>query len=312
MKILITGATGFIGGSIYKRLQKEPYDIRVLVRKKNAGEFDKKTKIYFGDLRNYDSVKKSVSGVDIVINCAAALPNHKLSIKEYRDINVNGVKYIVKACLASKVKKLIHISTVGIYGPTPPTGTDEAFTPNPEDIYTKTKFEGDRIVWENKAKLQSVIIRPTIAYGPGDLRPVILRLFRVIKIGINPSIGGGANYLHTVYIDNLVDAIVLAIRKRVASGSDFIIGDEKCPRMDDIIKTIAWVQRKKYLNIFVPKWLAFLVGKPIGLERTVKFVSEDRRYIIDKAKKQLGYRPKVGLMEGMKKAYEWYGQNGFL
>ena len=312
MKALVTGATGFIGGAVVKKLLKSNYKVKVFVRNKKTTILPEKLEIVTGDLRNYDSLTKAFVGVDIVVNCAAALPHHKLPNKDYWDINALGVQNVVNACEFNKIKKLIHISTVGIYGNTSVKGVDEKSKFNPEDVYARSKLEGEKIIKNNSFNSKSIIIRPTIAYGSGDIRPVFLRLFKMIKTGVNVSIGRGNNYIHTVYIDNLVTVIIKALENESALGKDFIVGDIKCPKMKDIVAEMIRIENKKCLNIVVPENIALLVGKIIGVERTVKFVCENRKYKIDKAKKFFSIRSDIDLSVGLERTYKWYKQHKLL
>lgn len=293
MNILVTGASGFIGGAVTKKLLGQSSKVTILIRGKTKSLIPSGAKFKTGDLRDYKSLEKGFKNIDIVINCAGALPYHKLQDNDYWDINTKGTQNIVEACLKNKVKRLIHISTVGIY---------EKY----KDVYAKSKLEGEKIIKNSAFKKNSVIIRPTICYGPGDVRPVFLKLFKMIKIGINISIGGGKNYFHTIYIDNLVDVIIKSIDKKSVSGQDFIVGDINCPKMKDITNEIIRVVNKPHLNINVPKKLALLAGKIISLERTVRFVSEDRKYSIDKTIKNFGLKSDIGISFGIERTFNWY------
>ncbi len=301
MKVLVTGASGFIGGNIISLFKKEGIDVLPLIRK---GEY--------GDLRNYSSLRETTKNVDVVVNCAAALLHHHLNEKDFWDINVWGLKNLVNACIENKIKKLIHFSTVAVFGPTDKKGFDERAKIDFTDIYSQTKHEGDKIIRSVPSNLQSIIIRPTIAYGPGDTRPVIYRLFKMVKKHVGLTINGGENYIHTAYVGNIANAVYLAVRKDFHSGEDVIIGDEYCPKMREIIETISKVQNKKYLKVSVPLFPAKVVGKILGLEKTVKFVSENRRYKIEKAKKILGYNPETDLYQGMKSTYDWYRKKNLI
>lgn len=299
MNILVTGATGFIGGAVVKRLLNMPCNIKILVRNKKHLKKITGVTICEGDLRDYKTVEKAIRNVDIVINCAAALPHHKLADKDYWDINATGVQNIVNACQKSKVKRLIHISTVGIYD-------------KYKDAYSRSKLEGEKIIKNSLFNSSTVIIRPTIAYGPGDVRPVFLKLFKMVKKGVNISIGGGENYLHTVYIDNLVDIIVKAIKTKSMLGQNFIVGDIVCPRMKDIVNEIIKVQDKICINIIIPNNIALFMGKIIGKERMVKFVSENKKYKMDKLKKYMVLKSDIGLSTGMKRTFDWYKENNLI
>lgn len=296
MKILVTGATGFIGGAVVNRLVSESLDVRVLLRNSKDKCKLNGTKSVIGDLRNYASIKKALRGIDVVVNCAGALPFHKLKDDEYWDINAKGTKNIVDSCLENKVKKLIHISTIGIFN-------------KRKDAYTLSKLEAEKIITNSRLNKKTVIFRPTICYGPGDLRPVFLRLFKMIKIRLNISIGAGRNYFHTIFIDNLVDIITKSIFLDNVLGNDFNVGDLKCPKMKDITNSIIKSYGKRCVTIVVPLKIALVLSKILGNERTVRFVSEDLKYNMDKLKKYFKIKSDMGIEEGIKKTFDWYVSN---
>jgi nucleoside-diphosphate-sugar epimerase len=326
MKILVTGATGFIGGALIDKLLKQKWEVTALVRRETESTSLKQrgVKIVFGDITDLDSLKKAVKGVDVVFNLAAALLHHNLPDREYWKVNVDGVKNLMAVCRKYETKRIVHISTVGIYGPTSEKGKDEKSELKLSNIYTRTKYEGEKIVLEHiKSGLPVTIIRPTIVYGPGDTRPGFLNLFVLIKKGLFIPIGKGDNFFHTIYIENLVEALVLVATAKKVVGQDFIIGDDPCPTMREIIEVIAKVQGKKLPNFYLPKWLACLVGfvfeplrclglsVPLRVSR-VNFITQNKKFIINKAKDILGYKPKVDLEEGVQRTFRWYKEKGYL
>ena len=327
MHAFVTGATGFIGSNLVRKLKKLGWKVNVLLRDKSLpGRISnvKSLKIYEGDLSDKKLLGSASKDTDVIINCAAALPYHKLSDKAYIKANVDGLRNILEVARARKVR-LVHLSTVGIYGPTAADGINEEASLNPQDIYAKTKVQGEELIklYENRYGVKVVIIRPTIAYGPGDTRPGFLNLFKLIKKGIFVPIGSGENYFHTIYIDNLLGALILAATKEGVEGNDFIIGDEPAPKMKQIINSISKILGRNTLPFYIPKPLGFLIGRFFDLcerwdfpailpTQRVKFLTESKRYKINKAKEVLGYRPRISLNEGLKRTHLWYKENGYL
>ena len=322
MKALIIGANGFVGACLTKRLLKMKWKVSVFVRSESKlsklGKEAGQVKIFTGNVTDIGSLKEAIKGIDVVFNCAAALPYHHLPDKNYWESNVKGVNNIMEVCNNLKVKRVVHISTVGIYGPASGGIINENSEFKISDVYSKTKLEGEKIVWGYiKKGFPATIIKPTIAYGPGDLRPGFLNLFVLISKNMFILVGKGNNYFHTIYIENLVDVLVLAATEDNAIGEDFIIGDYPCPTMKKIVKTIARVQGKKTYPFYIPMIIAYIVGiffdffERLGLPsplntRRVKFITQDKRYNTEKARKVLGYRARIGLSEGIKRTFDWY------
>ena len=327
MRGLITGATGFVGSNLARRLVRLGWKVNVLVRDKNKlGRLSgvDGLVIYAGDLADQKVIGKATKGVDVIFNCAAALNYHKPTEDQFRRTNIDGLKNVLDAVRGSRAR-LVHLSTVGIYGPTDSSGADEESFRNPQDTYARTKVKGEELIedYKKRHRIKVVIIRPTIAYGPGDTRPGLLDLFRFIKKGLFIPIGKGENYFHTVYIDNLVDAIILAATKKAVVGKDFIIGDGDAPKMKELYGLVYRICGRRMSALYLPIPLSFVIGKSsdllsgVGLpnilgSQRVKFLTENKRYRIDKAKKVLGYRSKIDLKEGLKITHSWYKDNGYL
>lgn len=312
MKAFVTGATGFIGSNLVKRLLSDGWSVKVLVRE-HEGKLVQhdKLKVIKGTLADLDKIDQGTKDADVVFHLAAGLPYHNLSCDEYWKTNVEGTKNILIACKKNKVKRLVHVSTVGIYG----ASSD----------YSMSKAKAEELIRDyiRDFNLPVTIIRPTIGYGPGDTRPGFLNLFRLINKGLFIPVGNGENYFHTFYIDNLIDALLLASHEKSAEGQDFIIGDEVCPKMKDIVKAIYKAENKKLPKFNLPLPLATIlswvcdvfqyIGLPAPLtSKRLQFITENRKYDITKAKQVLKYKPKIDLEEGVRKTFLWYKENGYL
>ena len=322
MKTLVTGGTGFIGSNLVKQLLKKRWKVRLLTRKSIS---IKNVDCFVGDIMDKKAVEKAVKDVEVIFNLAGVLPFHLMPDKNYFDVNVQGVKNLLEACRGKQIKRFVHVSTVGIYGSSGSRIIDENSKLNLDSVYAKSKAKGEKLVtdYSKKYNLPFVIIRPTIGYGPFDTRPGFLNLFKIAQKGWLIPIGKGENFFHTVFVENLVDALILAAIKKEALGQDFIIGDNPCPRMLDILKKIARIESFKLPPFYLPILLVNLFAKfgdfllMLGLKfplysTRVKFLTENRRYSIEKAKKILNFHPRVNLDEGLTRTYIWYKKNGYL
>src|SRR5260221_2483673 len=312
-KVLVVGASGFIGRNLVEELIREKAVVSILIRKKSDLKLFSSTnvKCYIGDLLNYSSLSKATKSIDIVFNASGALPYHNLQDSGYWGVNVTGVENLIKASIKSRVKRFIHLSTVGIYGDIARNVSEKTQT-NPDGVYSTSKLAGEKIIGKYKNKIETVIIRPTLAYGPMDTRPVFFRLFKLIKKGIFFPIGKGDNYFHTLYVGNLIDALILSATKKGAIGEDFIIGDEPCPKFFDLEKEIFLIMGKKIPGFYIPKQLALVILGFFGKSGQVSFITDEKKYRIDKAKKKLGYKPSVSLKKGLKKTFDWYVEQNLL
>ncbi len=327
MKAFVTGATGFIGQNLVKRLIADSWEVSVLIRSKGKmGDLDgKKVNIVSGDLTDLSKVKNALKKNDVVFNLAAVLMHHKLPEKKYWETNVTGLENLLKIYQNSNIKRFVHVSTVGIYGPTGGKMLDESSPIHPSDIYSRTKATAENLLFRyyKKTGFPMTIVRPTIAFGPGDLRPGFSNLFPLVKKKLFIPIGDGKNFFHTVYVENLVQGLILAATHKNAIGEDFIIGDDPCPTMEKLIRTIAEVEGVTLFPLSLPQDLALLIGKAFDLgdkfnipqvlnSKRVKFITENRKYDISKAKKLIGYHPFFDLKTGIQKTFDWYQEKGLI
>lgn len=254
---LITGASGFIGGRIIDRLCRD-YNCHIKALVHNIGHaariarFD--IEIIPGDILDKKLLGKITKNVDFVIHCAVGnTPDIRLNHR----ITVEGTKNILQASLKNKVKRLIYFSTVSVYGyPLPKNCNEETpYKKVPGDHYNNDKIEAEKIVQKSIQRgLPAVILQPAIVYGPfagsWTLNPV-----NEIKENRLFLVDSGQGLANPVYIDNLVDAVLLALTKKKAIGEKFIISDGQ---------TITW---KKFYSTYQRMIQSEKVKEPSLLER---------------------------------------------
>ncbi len=325
-KILVTGATGFTGSRLSARLLNSGMSVRALVREESNYRFlrDMGAEIFRGDITDRAAVFEAARGADTVFHVAAAFREARLPDRVYRDVNVEGTRNVLDACLMHGARRLVHCSTIGVYGDVLEMPADEETPFNPGDIYQETKLEGELLAirYFREKSAPVVIIRPCGIYGPGDMR--FLKLFRSIARKRFVMLGDGLTPWHPVYIDNLVDSFLLCAEKEKAPGEAFIIGDESYLSLNELIKNIASALEVPPPRVQIPAGPVRMLGglcesvfRPLGLEpplhrRRVDFFTKARAFDISKAKKLLGYSPGVDLDTGLKLTADWYKKEGLL
>lgn len=335
MKILITGATGFIGSHLAERLAKEEYNVRALVRKKELDKENNKKEnfellkklrvnIYFGDLLDKESLNKVVKDIDVIFHLAAIARPMAIPNKLYFDVNETGTKNLLEACKNKQIKKIIIMSSISAVGPTRDSNpVNEKTKCYPEDIYGWSKLAQEKIAFEylNKYKLPIILLRPPMVFGPRDFE--MLRLFKTIKTGFFP-LKSNNECMEFLYVENLVEACILAMQKGKI-GEIYHISNEKHYSINEIVKAISEAEEKKILPIKLPKVVFFIGGyvvefianifnfHPPFKHDTVKWMTNRVWYSdISKARKELGYIPKISLKEGVRKTVEYYKEKGFI
>jgi nucleoside-diphosphate-sugar epimerase len=325
-KILVTGAAGFTGGNLTRRLAADGHMVRAFVREPalctdltNLG-----VEVVKGDLRDSDSVRAAMSGVDLVYHIGALFRPENVSRQDMWDVNVQGTKNMLDAAEEAGVRRFVHCSTIGVHGDVenPPANEESPYAP--KDYYQESKTEGEQLVrrYMDEHRLPVSIFRPAGIYGPGDLR--FLKLVKPIKNGRFVMIGSGKTRFHMVYIDDLVDGILLCGTKPQALGQIYILAGCDPVALNDLVKMVADILhvppprwRIPYAPVFMAGHLCELVFKPLGIHpplyrRRVSFFKNTRWFDITKAQQELGFNPKIDVRCGIERTARWYQQEGVL
>jgi nucleoside-diphosphate-sugar epimerase len=228
-RILVTGATGFIGGRLVERLFLEKgARIRTLVRDfKNASRLARfPVEMIGGDISNGEMVANAMEGCEVVFHCAYDFSG---STEQKEKVSVNGTENVCRAALKHGIKRLVHVSTISVYG-TPPEGDlDEDYPKRAtEDVYATTKLAAEELVLDFYARhgLPVAVLQPTIVYGPFS-RPWTINPIKQMAEGLVVLPNGGDGICNAVYIDDVVDAMFLAAVKDEALGEVFLISASK-------------------------------------------------------------------------------------
>lgn len=325
-KALVTGASGLTGYYMVKNLIAHDYDVRVLVR--STSKIDKLKRlpvtICVGDIRSEHEIEKAMENIDIVFHIAALFRSASLPGREYWAVNVLGTENVMKAALKKGIKRVVHCSTVGVHGHIENPPADENSPFNPGDIYQESKLEGEKIAfyYYMKKGLPVTIVRPTGIYGPGDLR--MLKMYRLIQNRRFIMFGSGNTFYHLTYVTDAVEGFRLAGESPKATGQAYIISGEEYITLNQFVHAIAkelCVPPPRIHLPVLPLYLAsFIVEKlcvtlriqPPIFRRRVNFFTKDRAFDNSRAKRELGYQPKVGYEEGIHNTVKWYIRKGLL
>jgi len=332
-EVLLTGATGFLGGHLLLHLVHEGYHVKVLCRRATFDipsyqyldipneKLKNNIQVCTGDLLHFDSLKKAVQGVDVVIHLAAEMDFFPKDPSKVYQVNVEGTRNLLNACIESKIKKFIYSSSTEAIGPVKGNKPgDENCEFNPNHDYGKSKVMVEQLIHEFCAKnsLEYLILRPSGIYGPGDSF-VIYELMQMINQGMLFFIVGRGNHKVTfIHVEDVATAFLLALKKG-KPNSVYII----CPDQPSTFKEMQ-VNIAKALHR-VPPWihLPYVIVRPtISLlkpfgnlfkrrtfmyqEESVDRMFEDRWYSNEKAKRELGWKLKYNYEEGFKHVADYY------
>lgn len=327
MTILVTGATGFLGSALVTELVKQDQPVRVLVRdeQKARQQFGEAVSIVRGEITDAAQVRQAVEGASIIYHFVGRLYHPSVPAELYRETHVEGTRIILDACKGQKqLTRFVHCSTTGVHGETGKTPAAEDAPFAPTNPYEATKLEGELLALKahKEQGLPVSVVRPGLVYGPGDLH--LLGFFSSIKKGLFRVIDNGAAMLHPIYIDDMNDAFLLAAEKPEAIGHSYNIAGARAVSIRDLATAIAHSMGKELPSGNIPLWLANLAsdifsvipgfqGEKAPLTRSrVKFLTNSRVYSIERAKRDLGFAPKVELEEGMRRTALWYQKHGYL
>jgi len=323
-RILITGANGFLGGRLAERLiNEESAYVRGLVRNE-ARHTPHVSEIAIGDVVDTAAVQRAIEGCDLVIHCAA-MQSGRARFAEYRYVNVEGTLNLLRAAHDAGVQRFIHISTINVHGLPPPR---DAHADSPlcftGDFYSVSKAEGERAAWQfaREHNLALTVIRPGCTYGPRSQAWTLTPLERVRR-DRPVLIGDGNGICNAIYIDNLIDLILLAIKNDAAVGQAFLGTEGRGVTWREFYGAYAQMLGEKRLRA-MPYWFAMSVatafeliakldGYPPRVARSsVNFYSHRVVFEIEKSKRLLGYTPKISFEEGIRLTRQWLVDSGRL
>jgi nucleoside-diphosphate-sugar epimerase len=323
MRVLVTGATGFVGGHLVPALIERDHEVLALVRPdRDASALEALgARVIRGDVTDPVAVETAARGVETVVHLA--VPRRVATLRHHRAVSVGGAENVLASARAAGVARIVHCSTVGVYGRLRSLPADEATPFRPETAYQVAKAEAEGVVQRHERRhgAHVVVVRPTMVYGPGDLAS--LKLYRAILSGRLLSVGRASQPWQGVYVDDLVQALLLALTTRDAVGESFVIADSGAIPQVDVFRAIAAAGGARLRRSVVPAWLvtaavvpANAALRPLGRQapftKSLHFFTHPRSFDISKAQRVLGYRPRVALEEGVRRTLAWYREQGYV
>lgn len=327
--VFITGASGFVGGHLAHRLLAEGANVSLLLRPSSSNELKESyTKlgahIVTGDLKDRELLFSALTNQRFVFHCAALYREAKFPDSEYFKVNVDGSKNVLDAAAEANVGRVVHTSTIGVHSHIqhPPASESEPYLPT--DVYQESKVEAEKYALSLLAsgKVKGAVLRPAMIWGEGDKR--FLKLFRGISKQKLPIIGTGKTWTHWIYVQDLVDAYLLAAQKEEAIGQLYIVAGRRPVLLEEVFQQIAALAGVSVLPIRIPAWPIQALGsvvetlcKPFGIEpplhrRRCDFFVKNRWFDTSKIQSELGFTPRYDFTEEAKIIFEWYKNQGWL
>ncbi|MCC6611816.1 MAG: SDR family oxidoreductase [Burkholderiales bacterium] len=311
MKVLVTGATGFIGRSLCPALRGRGFAVRAAVRGEPALPADIEiAKIdTLGPATRWSA---AVSGVDAIVHLAGRAhvlgANGADEAAKVRAVNMEATVHLARAAIRAGVRRFVFVSTAKVHGEQnagrPWTEQDP---PAPQDLYAVSKWEAEQALAElsRTSALEVVVLRPPLVYGPG-VKANFLRLLRTVDRGLPVPLGAIRNRRSLVYVGNLADAIATSIDRPAAANRTFLVSDGEDVSTPELIRRVAAALDRPARLVSVPLWMlrlgARLLGRGADFERLVGELAVDASAI----RRELGWQPPYSMQSGLEATAKWY------
>jgi nucleoside-diphosphate-sugar epimerase len=321
MKVLVTGATGFIGGRIAEMLLENDHEVIAMVRAtSNTEGLPKKIEIKEADLFDVESLEEAVKGVDAVIHCAAYFDFYPSDEELMFKVNIEGTRNLMNACVGTSVERFIYCSSAETMGGIryPPGTEDTELRPN--FSYGESKILAEQAIGEitNDTGLAHIILRPTGVSGEGDLYvmyEVAQELYRGNVFALPNDLSAQFMYTH---IDDVASAFICALTPMAALNNMFIICPDDSMSWEELLTLMIDELGVDPPRLRVPKIFAkfgmailspFKNRKKMTFfwhSKSVDMMYASRVYSNEKAKRLLGWKPTVTMEECFRRAVKWY------
>lgn len=326
-KVLVTGASGFTGSVLVRRLCEIGANVRAIARQSSSISHLSDLPIEWIRSEVYDpsAVARATNGIEYIFHVAAAFREAGIADEVYRLVHVESTKILASAVVGSaNLKRFVHVSTVGVHGHIDRPPANEEFRFAPGDEYQRTKTEAE-IWFRNFAAKNNIpwtVIRPAAIYGPGDRR--LFKVFKMASKPFFPILGFGSCFYHLIHVEDLVGVLIRASVHPSALVNVFIAGNPEPSTLKSMALTISGTLGNKLRVIRLPAFPFFIAGalcelacKPFGIEppiyrRRVAFFTKDRAFDTTKLQERLGYTYHYTTEQGLIETTKWYVENGWL
>lgn len=329
MKIVVTGANGFIGSWLIKELLGNTDNMVFALVRAGSGQSslqkNPRLRVIEVDYKEKDAVKDVLYGKDVLIHLIGQMGGHGVPEAVYWNVNVELTKEILRICNETGIRQFIFCSTPGVQGFGHRLAEEETEYA-PRNAYEKTKVCAEEFITRfcgDHTEIKYTIIRPDFVYGPGDVRRV--KMYRSIKKKKFVLTTNGKSYLHPTYITDIVQGFIKTIGNENAYNQVFNLSAAQDVTSLEFMKTIAECVDSKLLHINIGYRLSEMAAglvewtyekllhkEPFVSKNKIDFLALDHSTSSKKAQKMIGYAPQVSLREGMRQTIEWCRENGFL
>jgi len=315
MKVLVTGANGFIGQALCKRMIVEGCQVRGAVR--NATQMTPLPSgvetVQVGNIWSETNWSKALNGINGIVHLAARVhvmrENTADPVMAIREVNVNGTTCLAQQALEAGVRRFVYLSSVKVHGEGRATPYNEKDDSGPVDPYAKSKWEAEKILNKiaEETGMEIVILRSPLVYGP-RVKANFLRILKVVERGIPLPLASVNNRRSLIYIENLIDAIITGMKHHRAAGQTYLVSDGDDVSTPELIRRISYALGKPTrLFPFPPillKMAGIITGKFVSMDRLVGSLTIDS----SKIRRDLNWQAPFSMEHGLRETARWYNK----
>lgn len=311
--VLVTGANGFIGNALCRRMLAKGWYVRGAIRflSPKTALPPGMDAVEIGSIGPSTEWETALEGIHTVVHLAARV--HVMDdstvdpIAAYRQINVDGTKHLAQIAASKKVQRFVYVSSIKVNGEGRADPYTEADQPAPVDPYGISKFEAERElhIIADKVGLAVVILRPPLFYGP-EVKANFLQLLKVVDKGIPLPFGRVKNQRSLIFVENLIDAVIACIKHPNAGGKTYLISDGKDVSTPELIQSIAMALGRPSRVFPFPLTLLRLSAKIAGKSEPVSRLLDSLTVDCSKIRSELDWTPRFTMKEGLSQTAKWY------
>ncbi len=317
MRILITGASGFVGKNVCIQAKKCGFTVRSALRKFSQELIDSE-QVVVGEINSTTDWGAALHEVDIVIHLAARVhvmhENAKDPLVAFRKVNVEGTENLVRAAALSGLKRLVFVSSIKVNGDKTfgPTRYDEENEPSPKDPYGISKWEAENALHRVAAEtgIEVVTVRPPLVYG-AEVKGNFIQMLNMLTKNIPLPLAAVKNMRSMIYVGNLVDALILCATHPAAVGQTYLVSDGEDISTSDLLLRLGSALDTPARLFFCPESLLRLGGKITGKSDQVERLLGSLQVDSGKIRRELNWAPPYTLQQGLQETAQWY-RNAYL
>lgn len=323
-RVLVTGANGFVGSRICRRLIADGYQVFAGIREGCDGTYIENLdlQVRFGDVTYPQMIPEMISGIDVIVHNAGLVKADKP--EEFFQVNEKGTENILRIAIANKkIIKFILISSLAAAGPSkkgaPLTETDP---PHPISEYGRSKLAAEEIVKKYSDEIKTIILRPSAVYGPGDKE--MYSFFQTLNNRLKPYLGNPARRMQLIHVDDLALAVSRAITAATASGAVYFVAEPNSYSYYQLVKHLRTAVGRAAVPLYFPGWglklIAVMTEKIMkAFGKTAMLTTEKAAELLanwevstDRARDDLGFTARYDFPAGARETAVWYREEGWL